>query len=108
MILGLVSYNICTVYTRLTKSQFDIAHLCVFVFNIPPTAKVIFRLDHSFMSHLTNSGEPGIKLVTPGLQVKWLIHYTTTAPWETSGSVVECSNRDRGVVVLEQDTFIVA
>ena len=81
MILGLVSKNICTVYTWLTKSQFDIAHLCVFVFNIQPTAKVICRLDHGFMSHLTDSGELGIKLVTPGLQAKWLIHFTTTAPY---------------------------
>ena len=50
VLLGLVSIYICMIYTGLAKRQFDIAHLCVFVFNIPPTAKVICRLDHGFMS----------------------------------------------------------
>ena len=53
--------------------------------------------------------------MTPGLQGQQFIHYTI-AVRERSGSLVECLTRDReapissltGIVVLEQDRFILA
>ena len=52
----------------------------VFVFKVPPTAKVIWRLGHGLKSHPTDLWRPGIEPATPGLQGKLFIHYTTAAP----------------------------
>ena len=54
----------------------------VFVFNVPPTAKVIIwrrgpRLKVSSDRLVT---EPGIEPAIPGLRGKRFIHYTTAAP----------------------------
>ena len=55
----------------------DIDVVVVILFNVPPTAKVIWRQ----LKNLSNRPvKAGIKPVTPGLQCKWLIHYTTAAP----------------------------
>ena len=58
-------------------------HYCVFVFiyNVPPTAKVIWRRGHGLKSHPTDwwSRESNLRLI-PGLQGKRFIHYTTAAP----------------------------
>ena len=51
----------------------------VFVFNIPPTAKVIWRRGHDLVSS-NRLVKPAIEPVTPGLQGKQFIHYTTVAP----------------------------
>ena len=53
--------------------------MCVFVFNIPPTAKVIWRLGHGLVSS-DRLVKPGIEPAIPGLQGKRFIHYTTAAP----------------------------
>ena len=53
--------------------------VAVFVFNIPPTAKVIWRRGHSLVSS-DRREKPGIEPGNPGLQGKWFIHYTTVAP----------------------------
>ena len=51
----------------------------VLVFNVPPTAKVIWRRGHGLVSS-DRLEKPGIEPATPGLQGKWLIHYITAAP----------------------------
>ena len=51
----------------------------VFVFNVPPTAKVIWRQAHGLVSS-NRLVKPGIEPATPGLQGKLFIHYTTAAP----------------------------
>ena len=51
----------------------------VFVFNVPPTARVIWRRGHGLVSS-DRLVKPEIEPATPGLQGKWLIHYTTAAP----------------------------
>ena len=51
----------------------------VFVFNVPPTAKVIWRQGHGLVSS-DRLVKPGIEPATPGLQGEWNIHYTTVAP----------------------------
>ena len=51
----------------------------VLVFNFPPTAKVIWRRGHGLVSS-DRLEKPRIEPATPGLQGKWLIHYTTAAP----------------------------
>ena len=57
----------------------------VFVFNVSPTAKVIWRQGHGLESHPTDWWSWGwIEPETPGLQGKWLIHYATAAPDEDS------------------------
>ena len=48
----------------------------MFVFNVPPTAKVIWRRGHGHRLL-----KPGIELVTPGLQGKRFIRYTIAAPF---------------------------
>ena len=58
----------------------QVAVVVVFVFNIPPTAKVIWRRGHGLKSHPTDLSSPGIEPATPGLQGKLFIHYTTAAP----------------------------
>ena len=50
----------------------------VFVFNVPPTAKVIWRQGHGLKFHQTDWKE--MEPVTSGLEGEWFIHYTTTAP----------------------------
>ena len=50
---------------------------CCVVFNVPPTAKVIWRRVKVSSDRLV---KPGIEPATPGLQRKQLIHYTTAAP----------------------------
>ena len=52
----------------------------VFVFNVPPTAKVIWRQGHGLKVSSNRLVEPGIEPATPGLQGKRFIHYTTAAP----------------------------
>ena len=56
----------------------------LFVFNVPPTAKVIMETGPQLKVSSYRLVEPGIEPATPGLQGKWLIHYTTAAP--TSGN----------------------
>ena len=47
----------------------------IFVFNVAPTATVIWRLGHGL-----KSVKLGVEPATPGLQGKWFIHYTMAAP----------------------------
>ena len=54
----------------------------VFLFNVPPTAKVIWRRLKVSSDRLL---KPGIEPATPGLQGKRFIHYTTAAPEFSSG-----------------------
>ena len=56
----------------------------VFVFNVPPTAKVIWRWGHGLVSS-DRLVKPGIEPATPGLQGKQFIHYTTAAPRAIDG-----------------------
>ena len=58
--------------------------LVVFVFNVPPTAKIIWRQGHCLKSHPTAWLTRGIEPATPGLQGKQFIHYTTAAPTATN------------------------
>ena len=50
----------------------------VFVLNVLPTAKVIWRWGPWLLSD--RLVKPGIEPATPGLQGKRFIHYTTAAP----------------------------
>ena len=50
----------------------------LFVFNLPPTAKVIWRLDHS-LNLIRQTVEARDQTAYPGLQRKWFIHYDTAA-----------------------------
>ena len=53
----------------------------VFVFNVPPTAKVIiWRRGPQLKVSSDRLVKPGIEPATPGLQGKRFIHYTTAAP----------------------------
>ena len=52
------------------------ADVCLIVFNVPPTAKVIWRLGHGSSDRLE---KPGIKPVITGLQGKGFIHYIMAA-----------------------------
>ena len=54
-------------------------------FYVSPTAKVIQRRDLGLKSHLKDE-KPGIELTTPGLEGKWLNHYTTEASMCRSGA----------------------
>ena len=47
----------------------------MFVFKVPPTAKVIWRRGYSLVSF-----DRRIKPLNPGLQGEWFIYYTTTTP----------------------------
>ena len=51
----------------------------VFVFNVPPTAKVIWRRGPQFKVSSDRLLKLGIEPATPGLQGKWFMHYTTAA-----------------------------
>ena len=51
----------------------------VFVLNVPPTAKVIWRGPLLIVSY-NRPVKPGIEPSTPGLQGERFIHYTTAAP----------------------------
>ena len=53
--------------------------LLCFVFNVPPTAKVIWRRRHGLVL-FDRLVKPRIKPATPGLQGKRFIQYTTAAP----------------------------
>ena len=48
-------------------------------FYVSPTAKVIRRRDLGFKVSSERLEEPGIERTTPGLEGKWLNHYTTEA-----------------------------
>ena len=50
----------------LEKFQLEFYFICMYVFNILPTSKVIQRQGHSLKSHLTDWKSSGS--VTPGLQ----------------------------------------
>ena len=50
------------------------------MFNVPPTAKVIWRRGHGLKVSPDRLVKPGIEPATPGLQGKRFIHYTTAAP----------------------------
>ena len=50
----------------------------LFVFNIPPTAKVILRWGHCLVSS-DRLLKPGIEPAIPGLHGEWFIDYTTAA-----------------------------
>ena len=52
----------------------------VFVFNLPPTAKVIMETGPQLKVTSDRLVKPGIEPVTPGLQGKRFIHYTTAGP----------------------------
>ena len=60
--------------------SFFISCCVVFVFNVPPTAKDHMETGPRLKVSSDRLVEPGIKPATPGLQGKWLIHYTTAAP----------------------------
>ena len=47
----------------------------IVVFNVPPTAKVIWRWGHGLVSS-DRLVKPGVEPASPGLQGKWFIHYT--------------------------------
>ena len=50
------------------------------MFNVPPTAKVIWRRGHGLKVSPDRLVKPGIEPATPGVQGKRFIHYTTAAP----------------------------
>ena len=52
------------------------------IYNVPPTAKVIHCMETGPRLKVSSDRleKPGIEPATPGLQGKWLIHYTTGAP----------------------------
>ena len=52
----------------------------VFVFNVPPTAKVIWRRGYGLKVSSDRLVKPGIEPAASGLQGKQFIHYTTAAP----------------------------
>ena len=56
-----------------------LSFVVVFMFNVFPTAKVIWRRGHRLVSS-DRLVKPGIEPATPGLQGKRFIHYTTAAP----------------------------
>ena len=58
----------------------------MFVFNIPPTAKVIWRRGHSLVSS-DRLEKPGIEPATPGLQGKCFICYNMVAPIGMAGTL---------------------
>ena len=51
----------------------------LFVFNIPPTAKVILRWAHSLVSS-DRLIKPGIEPTIPGLHGEWFKDFTTAVP----------------------------
>ena len=53
---------------------------CVFVFNVPPTAKVIWRLRPRLNVSSDRLVKPGNQPAIPGLQGKLFIHNATAAP----------------------------
>ena len=64
-------------YYMLDIGSFGICGFCVvFLFNIPPIAKVIWRHGQGLKS-FQQTGKPGIEPATPGLQGEWFIHYTS-------------------------------
>ena len=70
-------------------------------FYVSPTAKVIRRRDLGFKVSSERLEKPGIELTTPGLEGKWLNHYTTEASNEAgSQGVVLALNEigSKGVV----------
>ena len=76
----------------LTDSAIALSYICslvvvVFVFNVPSTAKVIWRLGHGLEVSSDRLVKPGIELATPGLQGKRFIHYTTAAPIYSLGGI---------------------
>ena len=52
----------------------------VFVFNVPSTAKVIWRQGHCLKSHPTRLVKTGNEPAAPGLQGKQFTHNTMAAP----------------------------
>ena len=52
----------------------------VFVFNVPPTAKVIWRRGPRLKVSSDRLVKQGMEPATPGLQSKRFIHYITAAP----------------------------
>ena len=55
--------------------------LLCFVFNVPPTAKVIWRRGHGLKPHESDRlVKPEMEPATPGSQGKRFIHYATAAP----------------------------
>ena len=51
-----------------------------FVFNVPPTAKVIMETGPRLKVSFNRLVKPKIEPATPGLKGKRFIHYTTAAP----------------------------
>ena len=49
------------------------------MFNVPPTAKVIWRRDYS-LSLIQQTGGATDQTQDPWVQGEWFIHFTTTAP----------------------------
>ena len=75
--------TVCICYQQMTQAVKSLDYVVVvFVFNVPPSAMVIWRRGHSLKSHRTSDRllKPGIKPAAPGLQGKRFIHYTTAAP----------------------------
>ena len=69
------------------KSSLSVACAC-FEFNIPPTAKVIWRRGQGFKSHLTDWRSQGSNRRStgriPGLQVEWFVyplHHSGSTYW---------------------------
>ena len=52
----------------------------MFVFNVPPTAKVIMETGPQLKVSSDRLVKPGIEPANPGLQGKRFIHFTTVAP----------------------------
>ena len=55
--------------------------LLCFAFNVPPTAKVIWRRGQGLKVSSDRLVKAGIEPPTPGLQGKRFIHYTTAATY---------------------------
>ena len=69
-------------------------------FYISPTAKVIRRRDLGLVSS-KRLEKPGIELTTPGLEGKWLNHYTTEA------SVSSCDLQKHIMQLIAKDIMFV-
>ena len=74
--LSVLTFVLCAQKNHLIEI---IVAVVVFVFNVQPTAKVIWRRGHGLVSS-DRLVKQGIEPATPGLHGKRFIHYTTAAP----------------------------
>ena len=73
-------FSSCSIFHKLLNYFLCFSVAVVLVFNIPPTAKVIWRRGHGLKVSSDRLEKPGNEPATPGLQGKWLINYTMAAP----------------------------